>query len=320
MSERGRTDRAPLSRARLSGMLFRVPGSRTKIETWVHARGPFQLLPRAGTDHDRYPLHIELWQVEGGALRLGEIDQNDWAEKMGALVGGAVGALVGLSTLGGPRAGFVVGSRSFGASARALSERFTTRLGTYHEMVAAVPVVLASAPRAAPYLLVASMVTDSPLARVADRALGFGYGKQRGSFERDANGAWTVRSSGGEILLDVRPARSDARGVGRTPLRASSAAHRARLDVQVPHAFVGALGSGEFAVSQLDRAFSSSETEVRGSPSVLRAGEPLAAWLAEPLALPAFSPARRFFALRFSNLDVRLGYPTVLAESAVTVR
>lgn len=319
MSDRGRTERVPLSRARLSGMLLRVPGSRKKIENWVRARGPFQLLPRAGTGHGEYPLHVELWQVEGGALRLGEMDQNDWAEKMGALVGGALGALVGVSTFGGPRAGFVAGSRSFGARARALSERFTTRLGTYHEMVAAVPVVLESAPRAASYLLVASMVTDSPLARVADRALGFGYDKQRGSFERDAYGAWTVYSSTGEVLLDVRPVRLDGRRLGTEP-RASSAPHRARLDAQVPDAFVGALGSGEFALSQLDRAFSSLETEVRGSPSVLRAGEPLAAWLAEPLTVPAFSPSRRFFALRFSNLDVRLGYPTVLDESAVTLR
>jgi hypothetical protein len=301
-------------------MLLRVPGSRKKVETWVRARGPFQLLPRAAADRGGYPLHIELWQVEGGALRLGEIDQNDWAERMGALVGGALGALVGMSTFGGSRAGSVAGARAFGASARALSERFATRLGTYHEMVVAVPVVLASAPRAAPYLLVASMVTDSPLARVADRALGFGYGKQRGSFERAANGAWTVRSSAGEIVLDVRPARGSENGVERKLPRASSASHRVRLDGVVPDAFVGALGSGGFAVSHLERAFSSPDTEVRGAPSVLHAGESLTAWLAGPLMLPAFSPVRRFFALRFSNLDVRLGYPTVLDESTVTLR
>jgi hypothetical protein len=213
----------PLSRALLSGWGFELPVDRGVLEAWLGRIGPLRLAPRR-----RPRVWCELWRVHDGETLWGGTGQH----RLTSLWGAAAGVTVGAS----PDKGAAAGARISHAVAR--------RLGTYLECLVSVPGVLLGR-RAEPHVFVGRMYTNSSLARLADRMLGYGFDKQRARLEL-GHGEGSVSDGRGVVLA------YEILG----PDTAVQQASLQELDAMASQPLLGLTPAGHFARSWLHRAFS----------------------------------------------------------------
>jgi hypothetical protein len=200
-----------------------------------------------------------------------------WAA--GAAMGGAASAGTGAVTLGmlgawlgpagfwsGAAAGWIAGAglgagaagaagaaygRMLGArSGRRFSATTSETLGSYREMIAAVPNVVGRR-GGTRYLFVLAMHTDSPVAVWGDEALRYGYRKRLSMLSGRKHEAYEVWGRQGERLLraQTRPPSATA---WRQPLETAGFAGALGWSSQP---LLGHLGENEFAVSVLERRY-----------------------------------------------------------------
>jgi len=180
-----------LSRARVSGVRFRVLVPLAPLLERLVARGfPAGVLGPPRSPALR-PVDVELWHVEGGGLVIGSADQYDFLRAPARLAD---------VMFGRPP------ERGLDALVRRAGEAWGSGVGSYRELLVAVPGV-AIPGLDGPARAVLAMVTDGRLARFADRALGFGLGKQPGEIVSTPGGRWEVRTRSGPLLA-VTPSRS----------------------------------------------------------------------------------------------------------------
>ncbi len=293
-----------LSAARLSGLLLRVPCERQRVESVLARLGRFRLVAAPDCPVDRHPVHCELWSVSGGTVFFGGVDRHRWAQWVGAACGLSLGTLWS-STMApwgmdwGKRG--LIG-RVVESNALMMSRATASLVGTYCELMVSVPgVVVEGDDRSRQHALVLGMLTDSALARWADLAFGFGYGKRPARFRRGPRGGWNVSSDGGLPLVSVSRHTSTARlqGLDLDEIEAV---------LQLP--LLGSPHSGVLARSWLRR--SSRQPDAHLAPvalSVETSKALLGGVLPERLKVPPYSRGHSG-AIEFSNLEAWVSYPT----------
>jgi hypothetical protein len=253
---------APEGRRPICVDLWRVQDGRfaaggSDQHTWFESAGAAAMATLGGA----------LGAASGGGRRAFE----------GAMTGAAAGGQFGplgwwLGTLRGGLAGGISGwaggavtgaaeAASLGArAARQWSEAASTRLGTYNEMIVAVPNVLRPGGSGRRYMYVLGILSDSPTAIWGDRTLGCGYQKRSAEFIQNGPDRCEIRADTGESTLSAvfSPSRPDrwAPVSDGTPLGEYRAWFRQPL--------LGHLGGGGFAVTFLDRLLD--DPVVRVSP------------------------------------------------------
>lgn len=279
MTALGAREPPGLSRARVSGLRVRVQVPTARLLERLVARGfPAGVLGPGGGPA-RSPVDVELWHVEGGGLVVGSTDQYDlWRAP----------ARIADALLGRPP------ERGLDSLVRRAAEAWGAGVGSYRELLVAVP---GAAPPGldGPARAVLAMVTDGRLARFADRALGFGLGKQPGVVACEPGGRWEVRVAG-RTLLELAP--EPAATARRTPLPGARSPASALL---------GVTPSGRLRWARL--------TERPGAAPPRE----IAVRLRLDEALLPLAPARRDAdgwmltrAVQFTGATVELGYPREL--------
>lgn len=182
-----------------------------------------------------------------------------WLGPVGFWSGAAAGWLggAGLGAAAGGAAGAAYG-RALGArSGRSLSATASQTLGTYREVIVAVPNVVGRR-NGARYLFVLAMHTDGPVAVWGDDALRYGYRKRLSTVTGRKFELYEVRDGQGERLLRAET-RSPAAGAWRRPRE--MAGIRGALG-WTSQPMLGHLGDDRFAVSVLERRYLSAGVRV----------------------------------------------------------
>jgi hypothetical protein len=250
--------------ARVQATVLVLDAPRTAVEALLDdARLP-PIEPVQRDASGTVPVLFEFWNVSGGRMRPFGIDERTWRELAAVIGGGALGLLaLGMA----PRVA---------AQATALTRGLLTKqaewaertFGSYNELLVGIPDVRAPAATEAS-LYVCGMYTDSPFARLVDRALRFGFGKQAAFFSRSARGVEIWSASGARVAklrhepfastawpASTRPelerwlrqpllGRTDAGKLVRSPFFRSALAEvesaASELELNEPFAFLGAL-------------------------------------------------------------------------------
>jgi hypothetical protein len=187
-------------------------------------------------------------------------------------------------------------------NALAMSRATASSVGTYCELMVSVPgVIVEGDHQRQQHALVLGMLTDSSLARWADLAFGFGYGKRRGRFDRDLQGGWSVSSDNGNHLFSV-----SRKGSAVIPEDLDTGEIEAIF--QLP--LLGRPRPGGLARSWLRR--SSRQPRVHMAPVSLSVDVSkglLGGLLPERLMVPPYSCGAPSGAIEFSNLEAWVSYP-----------
>jgi hypothetical protein len=237
---------------------------------------------------------------------------------LGSLCGAVAGGLAGSYTGGalGATIAAGVGAQLAGRVGRWSSEASSNALGTYNEILVSVPGV-----RAAPWAsrvvtdhdpggsFVLAMHTDSLMAILGERALGWGFGKRLASIERQEVQGYRLRRPGtGSLLLS-----SQLRGHPRSWCMASEQLGLRPLARRLALPLFGRRGRTTVA-SYLDRQWDHPAARVAPAAFELQLGEGFAAGLRggayRVLPLSARRPWGGFMA---RGVPVRLSYPRRLA-------
>jgi hypothetical protein len=222
----------------------------------------------------------------------------------GAGLGGSVGVLwrAALAPWGIALGDHGLMTRVAEWNALAASRATTSSVGTYCELMVSVPgVVLEGRGGGRLHALVLGMLTDSALARWADLAFGFGYGKRAGRFRRDPRGGWTVSSDEGRPLVTIGPRESTAR---------LEDIDMEKIEAIFQQPLLGRPRPGGLARSWLRR--STRQPDAHVAPVALALGTSkalLGGILPERLRVPPYSGALAG-GIEFSNLEAWVSYPT----------
>jgi hypothetical protein len=283
-----------------------LPAERRALASLVATRAPARLAPPKGEWDGAHPLLVELWNVRDGAVQLGVTDQHEVFARVGSIWGGLAGALFGAPFGMDPACGYLAASRAAGRRASAWSRDLARAAGEYSELMISVPhVLLDEAREHGPHSLVVAMATDGALARWADRALGFGYGKERARFRADSTGRWSVERGGGPSLAVQC----------RLPRRPHPPVDARPLDALFDLPLVGVAAGGRLVRSRLHRSFSGERTSATPVAASLHQSSP---WLGAALRdfedIPPYpGPGREpWGALLFSRLRATVSYPSPL--------
>jgi hypothetical protein len=293
-----------LSGAKLSGLLLRVPCDRRRVEAELAKVGRLRLAPEPGAPRELHPVHVELWSIHDGALRVGAMDQHRIAQNFGAAWGRAVGGLWGaaLAPFGGPRYAPDLPARVAEWYALAVSRATAATVGTYRELIVSVPdVVVADDEPEERHSWVAGMVTDSALARWSDAAFGFGYQKIQGRLERDPRGSWSVSSRDGRTLVSV---------VRHAGAKQSTAIDLRRIEAAMQQPLLGSPRPGRLARSRLRRSLSQPGVHLAPVAVSLEAAPLfLGGLLPERQALVPYPDEDLWGAMEFTDLEAWVSYP-----------
>jgi hypothetical protein len=314
---------ATLSHAKLSGLLIRIPCSRSALTTWLERRGPLQLAEPGDDAGDTYPVYCELWNVHDGALRVGTLDQHAFWELAGTAAGAMTGAAIGawFSMFGGleraaadsphpgdrrpwsvPQTiaqGSATAARVVPSLARSMSRASANALGTYRESTVWIPnVVIRGRPER--HGFVVGMLTDSGIARWADRAFGYGFDKQIGRFEVTAATDWTLWNGQSTPALAFRATPDRSRAREQIDLRELEAAVRSPI--------LGVTRSGGLATSWLDRSFAAAP-ELRAISGTLRLSAELVPGSQERYRFASPGDETNWHVLQFSDVQAAVSYP-----------
>jgi hypothetical protein len=240
-----------------------------------------------------------------GAIALAML--GSWFGPLGFWSGAAAGWLggAGLGAAAGGAAGAAY-ARALGArSGRRLSAITSETLGSYREVIVAVPNVVGRR-NGARYLFVLAMHTDGPVAVWGDEALRYGYRKRLGTLTGRKFELYEVRDGQGERLLRAET-RSPAASAWR---RAQEMPGIGGALGWISQPLLGHLGGDRFAVSVLERLYLGAEVRVApvagrlwtqtSLAPVLRAGRH------ELLPLGARRP---WGAFAVESAEVRVTYP-----------
>jgi hypothetical protein len=164
-----------LATAELESTLVVVDAPRRLVEVKVEEAGcSLARQAEALTHPDRYPLILEFWNVSGGRMRPFGIDDRAWTGLMSIGWGGATAVKRALT---------------------AGTEWAVKTFGSYHEVLCGIPEVRTDG-LDEPGILVTSMYTDSPFARIVDKALGYGLAKRPARFGVSLNEIMVVSEAG----------------------------------------------------------------------------------------------------------------------------
>ena len=221
----------------------------------------------------------------------------------GAALGWVGGA--GLGAAAGGAAGGAYG-RALGArSGRSLSATTSQALGTYREVIVAVPNVVGRR-RGARYLFVLAMHTDGPVAVWGDETLGYGYRKRLGTLTGKKFELYEVRDGRGEHLLSAqtRPAAASA---WRRPAEMPGLSGALGW---LSQPLLGHLGDNRFAVSVLERRYLGAKVRVAPVAGRLWTRGPLAPLLREGAhELLPLGARRPWGAFTVDSVEARVTYP-----------
>jgi hypothetical protein len=268
------------------------------LKAWISERGLRGVTLAGNTDATT--VYVEFWNVREGAFRMGNVEQHEFWQRLGALSGATLGAWASALT-GGRGAslseGWAIGSRKSREVARVVSHAMTDTFGTYRETMTWLPDVVCSGSNQR-HSLVLGMLTDSSLARFADRALGYGFDKQRGQFEVSPAG-WAVSDASGRRAITFRAAPECANGLP-VDLRELEAAARLPL--------LGITRRGELVRSWLGRSFAS-VAEIRPIAGTLDVSENVVPGFRGTYEIPEPVRTDDWRAVRFSELPVTVSQP-----------
>ena len=283
----------------------------TCVLVWTHVRGLQGLLrplgldlsPVQGAPRDEHPVWIDLGYVKSGAGEALEVDQHVWWRRTGEAAGSALSWAYGAWTAAALRAS----TEALGGVAEQFSRSVSRTLGTYEEILIAVPNVIASRGGDRPYAFVLGMYTNSPIAVWGDGALRYGYKKRFCRVQSQLFQSYAVRDSEGTTLLSANIAISESQS-WRPARSVTGLAEPLRL---ISQPLLGDLGQGRFALSLLERDYlDQRHTLVIPSQVALKAAPELVAGLpgAEYATAPLGSQAP-WGAFSFANVTTRVTYP-----------
>lgn len=230
-----------LASAILDATLIVVEAPRSLLQ--AHADKVGATLPGASDGDDLYPVLLEFWNVSDGTMRPFGIENDAWLALMSAAWG----------------PGGQLGRRAFAAS----SAWATRRFGVYHEFLCGIPDVQVAGLNE-PALLVLRMYTDSPFARIVDKALGYGFGKQAAQFGVSPQETRVFSHSGNTIATF----RTDTAAKDSEQHQAL----RPRVDTWLKRQFVGIDAGSRAVASTMSRQKLDELTPVHAE---LRLGQPL---------------------------------------------
>jgi len=300
------------SRAVTDTTCLLIPVPKANLERVLAPLG-LELAAVRGTSADEHPVWLDLGHIKAGAGEALNREQHAWWRRGGETLGAAVSWASGvalafnglqsrLETLGGD-----LGERY----SRALSRT----LGTYLELLVAVPNVVVRGGHGERYCYVLAMHTNNPIAIWGDRALGYGYQKRLSRLNRRSFGSYQVASADGRAMLLA--AKSEllsqrARGSGRIPAPIKRAVEL------ISQPLLGCLESGRFARSRLERDYFDARLQLQPCCVELSVGRELAAGIPElDLEVSAFDRSTSWGAFRVADMPTRVTFPEPLHASTL---
>ncbi len=277
----------------LAGVRLCLPCDRQRLRRQLRRFGPLDLRPLDDYPSAQHPLCCELWQITRGRLELLGLDQHQWSTRLGRAAG-LWSAWAGNSWSAALEDAVSEGAMQISRSASRV-------FGTHHELQLVIPeVCFESAPGEA-YNFVVGMISDSWVARLGDRLLGFGYYKEPGRVECDGHGGWRVLSVAGEPLLSVR-----ARVVGGAP----SAEVLGQVNAGMRAPMLGGWAGGVCVASQIRRNLFAPRVRVAAAAAELRLDRDLTVGLTAGYhsIRPGQAPSR-WDPIACSELLARVSYP-----------
>lgn len=300
------------SRAITDTTCLLIPVPKTNLERLLAPLG-LELVAVPGASFDEHPVWLDLGHIKAGAGEALNREQHAWwrrgGETLGAAVAWASGAALAFNRLQ-PRLETLGGDLGEHYS-RALSRT----LGTYLELLVAVPNVVAQGRHGDRYCFVLGMHTNNPIAIWGDRALGYGYQKRLSRLDTHSYGSYEVTTPDRRAVLlaaKIEPTSEPMRRSTRTP------APIKRAIELISQPLLGHLGSGRFARSRLERDYFDERLQLQPCSVELTVGRELAAGLPElDLEVSAFERRTPWGAFWVTDVPTRVTFPEPLQASAL---
>jgi hypothetical protein len=277
------------SRARLDALCLVVMVERATVETGLEPFG-LVLAEVPGAPFGVHPVCLEIWRVRDGQAIVGSVDQHRLYQQAGQSWAGAFGRRW---------------SQMMGGAGRALSEALAATVGTYDEVMVAVPdCCFPGDPTLQRYYVVLGMFADSAVAIWGDWSMRCGYQKRPGLVRRGANG-------GIDVVPMVGPSLAAARWQPAAPGFAGQAGgFLGRWPAWFEQPLLGRLDRDRVAVTFLERDLANPETVTGPQAGRLSHTGPFLPGLPEgDHQINPVSEADPFGAIHSIGLPVMVTYP-----------
>jgi hypothetical protein len=262
-----------------------------------------ELAPTHGAPRNSHPIWIDLGYIKSGAGEALDLDQHAWWRRTAEAAGGAWGWASGAWAIGAMNAS----TGAFTGIAEQFSRQVSRTLGSYQEILIAVPNVVASRTGGGPYAFVLGMFTNSPIAIWGDQALRYGYQKRFCRLDGQLFHTYAARDSTGATLLSAEITIPKAH-TWRPARRIAGLAAQLRLTSQP---LLGHLGQGRFALSLLERDYLEPEQALVVPSQVALSAAPdlMAGLAATESAVAAIGRRSPWGAFSVNNVPTRVTYP-----------
>lgn len=298
------------SRALTHATCLLVPVPRVSLERVLDPLG-LELTTVPGSPPDEHPVWIDLGQIKAGAGEALDRDQHAWWRRGGETLGAAVawgsGAAIILNHLQ-PRL-----EALGGAWGERYSRSLSRTLGTYLELLVAVPNVIARGGCGQRYCYVLGMHTNNPIAIWGDRALGYGYQKRLSRLDDRKFASYRAASADGRVLLLAATIETEPK-----PMRRSARATVERAIELMSQPLLGRLADGRFSLSRLERDYLDERVQLQACRVELSIARDLVAGVPElDLEVSAFDRKTPWGAFCAADVPTRVTFPRHLPAGAL---